>query len=417
MILGANNYPNYNLMKTRTAILSICFLITTVSTFAQAPADTANRLSSESYINRYGNLDNFRYRINNQKNITVAFLGGSITNMTGWRGKTEAYLTATYPGTRFNFINAGISSLGSLPHAFRFKTDVLTKGPIDLLFIEAAVNDKANETAEIIQRRAMEGIIRHALNTNPLTDIVLMAFADEFKNADYNAGKTPVEVQVHQDMASYYHFNYINLAKEINDRINHNEFTWKDDFKSIHPSPFGQQLYFNTIRQMFIVEMQKYAPVALVKHQIPKTLNPLNYETGDYLNITNAYNLKGFKLIPIWHPVDSVHTRAGFVDVPVLEAGTAGSSFQIDFRGTVVGIGFIAGPDVGMLNYTIDGKPYPAIDIYRSASKNLHLPSYMILGDDLSPGKHKLKATVASEHNKLSKGTACRIVYYLSNAK
>ncbi|MEO6520643.1 MAG: SGNH/GDSL hydrolase family protein [Mucilaginibacter sp.] len=377
--------------------------------------DTAKKLSSESYISRYGNLDNFRYKLATEKNITVAFFGGSITNMTGWRGKVEQYLIQTYPGIHFTMMNAGIPSLGSLPHAFRMKRDVLEKGRIDLLFLEAAVNDRGNEKSDTVQRRAMEGIVRHTLKADPLTDIIVMAFADELKNADYHAGKIPSEAKVHQDIAQYYHLPYINLAKEINDRIDHNEFTWKDDFKSLHPSPFGQQLYFNTIEQLFVGELKKAIPARLVKHSISKPINILNYEHGEYLDIASAAMLRGFKYVKTWHPADSVHTRAGFTDVPVLEAAQPNATFELSFTGTVIGAGFIAGPDAGIISYTVDNKPYPDMDIYKPASKGLHLPSYAVLADDLSAGKHVLKVKVISAHNPLSKGTACRIVYFLEN--
>ena len=49
-----------------------------------------------------------------------------------------------FPDTKFEFINAGIGSMGSVPHAFRLERDVLAKGPVDLLFVEAAVNDSSN---------------------------------------------------------------------------------------------------------------------------------------------------------------------------------------------------------------------------------------------------------------------------------
>ena len=50
-------------------------------------------------------------------------------------------LKQRFPDTEFTFIDAGIPSTGSTPHAFRFENDVLQKGVPDLLFVEAAVND------------------------------------------------------------------------------------------------------------------------------------------------------------------------------------------------------------------------------------------------------------------------------------
>jgi sialidase-1 len=97
----------------------------------------------------------------------------------------------------------------------------------------------------------MEGIIARALRSNPSMDIVMMHFADRDKMADYNNGKVPIVVRQHEKVADYYRVNSINLAKEVNDRILNGEFTWKEDFKDLHPSTFGQELYSRTIKQLF----------------------------------------------------------------------------------------------------------------------------------------------------------------------
>ena len=67
----------------------------------------------------------------------VAFLGGSITAMRGWKEEVEADLRQRFPHTEFTFIEAGLPSAGSTPHAFRLEADVLAHGTPDLLFVEA----------------------------------------------------------------------------------------------------------------------------------------------------------------------------------------------------------------------------------------------------------------------------------------
>jgi len=48
----------------------------------------------------------------------VAFLGGSITHNPGWRDSVMKYLENRFPETDFEFIAAGIPSMGSTPGAF-----------------------------------------------------------------------------------------------------------------------------------------------------------------------------------------------------------------------------------------------------------------------------------------------------------
>jgi hypothetical protein len=400
-----------------TCKIAVCIIITLVFAFqsivfAQSTA-VADHLNSESFIERNGGLVNTLYRIKKEKKATVAFLGGSITHMTGWKEKVSAYLTATYPDTKFTFTEAAIPSLGSVAHSFRLNTDLLDKGRVDLLFMESAVNDSG--TKEETQRRALEGIIRRAYEANPYLNIIVMAFVDGGKIAQINKGNMPLEVRLHQEIAKQYNLPFINLAAEVTQRINNKEFTWENDFKSMHPAPFGHELYFQSIKTLIDKEFAKPVPAQIVATKLPVARDPFNYSKAGYVNISTAEKLNGFTLIKNWEPADGVKARPGFVDVPILEGTTVGASFEFTFIGRTVGIGTVTGPDAGKINYSIDGKEYSTLDIYIKASKTLHLPYYLILGDGLNDGKHLLKVWIDSSKNDESTGTACRIAYFLVN--
>jgi len=394
----------------KNALLCLILLLTAgiTKTFAQ------NKLQSASFITFNGYSTSVAEKLQNAEPLTIAFLGGSITNMEGWRGLVCNYLVKTYPQTKFRFINAGIPSLGSLPHAFRLQRDVLDSGKIDLLFVESAVNDHVNQTAEQTQRRALEGIIRHTLGKNPKTNIVLMAFADEDKNEDFDKGKIPTEVKVHSDLAEYYHLPFINLALEVNKRIANGEFNWKGDFKDLHPAPFGQQLYFNTIKTYFEENQKNIGKKATAS--LPKIIDKFAYTKGQYVNITAANNVNTFSINKNWKPNDGAGTRPGFVNIPVLESDTRNSTFDLIFKGNAVGISVLSGPDAGALHYRIDDGEEKIIDLYTQWSSGLHLPWYLLLGDALGSGEHKLSIRVSEMHNPKSTGYACRIAYFLVNA-
>ncbi|TBO42943.1 SGNH/GDSL hydrolase family protein [Pedobacter kyonggii] len=390
----------------------LCLTLLFTSLFSKSFAQ--NKLQSSSFITFNGYSHTVAEKFGKNEAVTVAFLGGSITNMEGWRGLVSNYLAKTYLQTKFRFINAGIPSLGSLPHAFRLQRDVLDSGKIDLLFVESAVNDHANKTAEQTQRRALEGIIRHTLNKNPKTDIVMMAFADEDKNDDFNKGKIPTEVKVHSDLAEYYHLPFINLALEVDKRIANGEFTWPADFKNLHPSAFGQQLYFNTIKT-YLEENQKNANKK-ASAGLPKIIDKFAYTKGQYLSINSAENLNTFSINKNWKPTDGLEGRPDFVNIPVLESNTRNSTFDLLFKGNTVGIAILSGPDAGALHYRIDDGEEKMIDLYTQWSSSLHLPWYLLLGDQLANGPHKLSVRISDQHNSKSTGYACRIAYFLVNS-
>ncbi len=372
-------------------------------------------LPNEKFVHSYGSMNNTFYQIREKRELTVAFLGGSITQNPGWKDKTARYLQEAYPQTTFHFIYAGIASLGSVPHAFRLQADVLNKGKVDLLFVEAAVNDLANKTPATQQQRAFEGIIRHALTVNPYMNIVLMAFADEDKIRDYENGKVPAEVALHEQMAKYYKLGFLNLALEVQQRIAAKEFTWKDDFKDLHPSPFGQEIYFQSIKTLLKKADLVYKNERPVGVKLPAAKFKAAYSNGRYAGVDSATALKGFWLNANWQPVDKAGTRQGFVHVPVLESNRAGASFKFEFTGTAAGIAIVSGPDAGMIKYSVDGKPAKTIDLYTPWSGGLHLPWYLVLADGLPKAVHVLELEIIAKKNKASKGNACRIVHFLVN--
>ena len=200
-----------------------------------------NRPLDASVYHQLGSgIQNSRAQFELKKQGRVAFLGGSITYNGGWRDSVTTYLTQQFPDTKLDFIPAGISSMGSTPSAFRLERDILSKGQVDLLFLEAAVNDATNERTDVEQVRAVEGIVRHLRSSNPAMDIIVMHFVDPDKMKMYRAGVEPGVITNHNRVAKFYRLPVINLAKEVTDRIDHGEFTWEHDFKNLHPSPFGQ---------------------------------------------------------------------------------------------------------------------------------------------------------------------------------
>ncbi len=369
-------------------------------------------ISRDTYLEPNRGVGTALSAFKNKKTGTVAFLGGSITHNPGWRNKTEQYLRERFPDTKFTFIAAGIPSLGSTPHAFRFGRDVLAQGTPDLLFVESAVNDRGNGFSREAQIRALDGIMRQAYAANPAMSVVLMAFAEPFKNDDYDQGKEPVEVAVHREVAEHYGAAFINLAQEIHDRIAAGELSWKYDFKDLHPSPYGQELYYQSIRELLEkTDLTKLPePTAL-----PAPMDAFSYSKAHYVALEEAVPTKGFKIDPVWEPDTPLATRAGFVKVPMLVGEDIGDSFELPFTGRGVGIVIISGPDAGTLSYRIDGKKAQTLDLFTRWSTQLHLPWYLMLADTLKPGKHTLKVTITDTKNPESTGSACRIVYFLVN--
>lgn len=368
------------------------------------------------HLSTRGSLKNSFLKFQKGGEARVAFLGGSITEMKGWHNLLMEYFTKQFPQTKFDFIEAGIASLGSTPHAFRLVHDVLSKGKIDLLFFEAVANDETNEFTPEQQVRGMEGVVRHVWNNDPETDIVIMHFVREHYVNMVAKGQLPDVVYNHERVANYYAIPTVNLVQEISERILDGEFAWKD-FGGEHPAPLGHQYYTaSIIRLMETMWCGSKASDAIVRHDIPeKPMDEFSYDKGDFVDIKEAKLGKGWEYVPSWRPQDDFQKRNGFVDVPMLEAKKAGSKLTLRFKGRAVGICCVAGPGAGILEYSIDGKPFKKLDTYTHWSNYLYLPWVYMFETELDPGNHQLVLKISSTKNEKSNGTECQIRNFVVN--
>ncbi len=392
------------------------FLLLALSVQAFAGYDPNVLPKGHEYFELRDGLANCRIKFEREKTGRIAFLGGSITASGGWRDHTIKYFQQKYPDTKFDFISAGIGSMGSVPHAFRLERDVLAHGPVDLLFVEAAVNDATNIPDHPEQMlRGMEGVVRHARMVNPLTDIIQMHFVMPPHMEDYNKGKVPTAIAKHEQVAVAYGNVTLNLALEVTDRINAGEFTWDKDFKGLHPAPFGHQLYANSIQRLFEAACQQPLPSAAKAHALPALIDPHSYARGRFGSIADAHIIKGFTLEQAWQPPSKTGTRPGFVDVPALVGTEAGAEFEFSFDGTGCGLFIASGPDAGRIESSIDGGEYRMTDTFTHWSNSLHLPWAVILDDGLKDGHHTVKVRIAEGRNSKGAGTALRVFHLLLN--
>jgi sialidase-1 len=375
----------------------------------------SQKLDSKNYHTFRESLKNSSQKFEKDKAGRIVFMGGSITFGNGWRDSVCNFIQKEFPETKFDFINAGVSSMGSTPGAFRFENDVLKNGKVDLLFLEAAVNDDTNSTPPGEITRGMEGIVRHAKNANPLCDIVIMHFVDPGKMVDYKNGKIPDVIRLHEKVAEHYNVSTINLAKEVTERISAGEFDWQNDFKDLHPSPFGQHIYYQSMKQFLQNALISNESVLSTMAELPEPLDKFSYSNGILVEPNPPKPIKGWKMIENWNPADGKGTRANYVNVPMLVGEYPGKIIKFEFKGNAVGIAVAAGPDAGIIEYSIDDSDWQKQDLFTQWSKNLYLPWFYTLGTGLKSGKHMLQIRLTNEKNAESTGNKCVLRYFYFN--
>ena len=390
-----------------------------VACLATLLCGAANLRAAEDPNVRYrGSLDNSRVQFAEHRKGHVAFIGGSITEMNGYRPMVCEILKRRFPDTEFSFTDAGISSTCSTTGAFRLERDVLSKGPVDLFFIEFAVNDDqdaAHAGRECI--RGMEGILRHSRAHNPNADIVITYFVNPGMVETIQAGKTPLSIGGHEAVAGHYGISTINLAREVAEQIAAGTLTWKE-FGGTHPAPAGNALCAGMINQLMSTAWKYPLPADARKSPHPVPQQPLDenhYGSGRFVDPKHARFESGWKLhVPPWEDLPG-NCRSRFAEARLLCADTPGAELTLEFSGKAVGAYVLAGPDAGTVEAAVDGGAFRQVDLFHRFSRGLHYPRTVMFDADLKPGPHTLRLRITDKKNSQSSGHAIRILEFVAN--
>jgi lysophospholipase L1-like esterase len=364
-----------------------------------------------------GGLANARIEFEQNGRGHVAFIGGSITEMQGYRPMVVEILRRRFPRTEFTVTDAGISSTCSATGAFRLERDVLSKGPVDLFFIEFAVNDDqdaAHARRECI--RGMEGIVRHVRRHNPAADVVVTYFVNPPMLETLTGGGVPVSIAAHDEVARHYGVSTIHLAREVAERIAAGSLTWAE-YGGTHPKPAGNAVCARMIDELFSRAWKDplAADARKQPHAMPQPLDAGSYADGRLVDPGEARLGGGWSIgVPDWKSLKG-QCRSRFAEVPLLVATEPGAELTLAFHGRAIGAYLLAGPDAGVLEASIDGGPFRAFDLLHRFSSNLHYPRTVIFNADLAPGEHALVLRVADEKNSASTGHAERILAFVAN--
>lgn len=193
-----------------------------------------------------GNLErmtNFINKLENKEEVTVAFIGGSITEgLTAgaekcWAKLTYDYLCEKYPDTKINYVNAGMSGTPSILGNIRVQRDVLDCKP-DLVFVEFAVNDGNDQ----IYKDSYEALVRTILSQeqNPAVALYFTVI---------KSGHTCESFM--SQIGEAYGLPMVSLNNSLKPEFDSGAMTWEDysDDES-HPNVWGHEMTRDLIVNM-----------------------------------------------------------------------------------------------------------------------------------------------------------------------
>jgi|GEM_PF-155267 len=352
--------------------------------------------------------------LRHKQSARVAFLGGSITEMEGYRPHVEQWLTEEFPNTQFEFVRAGIASTCSNTGAFRMQRDVLSGGPVDLLFVEFAVNDDqdaAHDADGCV--RGMEGVLRQYLTANPESGAVMIHFVNPPMLETAQGGGTQLSALQHERVAVHYNVSSIDLPQELANRIADGSMTWKQ-WGGTHPGPAGNLHAAQMVQQ--VLQAVLSSPVdGNEDPELPAPLLGSSFFGGEFLAADQVQRRDGWQLsIPDWKSLPG-SSRARFTGETMLHSEQSGSSLAFSFTGRAVGAFVLAGPDAGQLEYRIDDGEWKSVELYHRFSRGLHYPRTVMFESELAAKEHQVEVRVSAAHHADSKGTAARVLSFVVN--
>jgi len=329
-------------------------LVFTVSNDSAATIAPGTFYHEKECTVRHG-LPNFFNKAKKGRELTVAFIGGSITQgNTGYRPQTASYMQTLFPDVNFRWINAGVSGTGTDLGAFRIGEQVLRYHP-DLIFIEFAVNGA--------YQPGMEGMIRQILTADPHTDICLIYTILTGQTSIYQQGGIPHNIRGLERVATHYQLPSIHLGMEAASLEARGQLVWKGDLQSamdklifstdgIHPLKAGGDLYAAAIARAFVKMKVKQGTQP---HALP---TPLFADAWEYATMYEPQEIATFdeswENVPTW---DSGLRQFNGWFKTVMTANKTGATCTFYFEGDVFGIFDIGGPEVGQLSVSVDDLP------------------------------------------------------------
>lgn len=343
-------------------------------------------------------LANSYYKLIKDKELTIAYIGGSVTDGYGssdqsqnsWAAILGRYLSEKYPDAKINNRKLSIGGTGSYLASYRYNREVAPQNP-DLLFIEYAINDKYNGVTEQQTVRSSESIVRLALKSNPNIDIIyVLTFDSGTKDSDY------AQLKAHKDVANYYGFPCIKMADKVYSMLNETGDEFSKYFADgVHPNDEGYKFYAKVICQTVSEELEKAAAAEEITYSartVPqKTLceNPTLNADMLYANEIDLSNSHGWEYQP-----NAAYSWLGSRYNGRIFAKEQGAKLTFEFEGSDIGLATGIGKNMGTISVAVDNNPPVILDEY-STNAN---PKDRIIAENLEYGKHTVTIEVTDKN-------------------
>ena len=309
----------------------------------------------------------------NGEDITVAYIGGSITE--GYNaGTTEFYaktctdlLQGYFPDITVTGVNAGISGTPSLLGNLRLERDVLSADP-DIVFVEFAVNDGQ----EADYKNAYESLLTQEKD---IAVVLLFTVLDSGYTCQEHMSK----------IGANYDLPMISVHDSVYEEIEAGRMTWQDySNDQSHPNAYGHKCITDFVDNYY----QKVLPVVAenvgeVSKELPDPVFSAKYMNMHYMDSAtmDGVELDGF---------EQYDTHGSFHN-GWMYRGTDGGSMKFTVECSVLEMVFKANNSdkYGTADIYVDGEKVKSVVSNMSDGWNNPVTAYLI--DNDSSAEHTVE--------------------------
>ncbi len=346
-------------------------------------------------------------KIEEKKEVSVVFLGGSITEGTGasvlkkrWASLVQNWLESAFQEYRFSCYNKGIGGTDSEFGVIRLEKDVLFYNP-DIVFVEFAVNDYGKDPDIILN--AMEGIVRGIWKKKTDTQIIFVVTAMyRMEEEDYSRNQRPQSVEIHEQVANHYGIPVIFVGETLLSTIRRER---KDPVcylpDLVHPNDQGHAFYAREVIN-FLKKMQWNKRLGESVRCFPEAMGDLRYSDVKMINA-------GFCETDFRKKTDPLCGRTqGYI-----ESNRPGEKGKLTFYGSGIGVFWMVGRDSGNIWFKIDDEEWNQISSWDLYALRYDRCACKMLRRGLKRGQHQLEFYVSAEKEERSTGFFIRIGEFL----
>lgn len=347
--------------------------------------------------------------------VTIAAIGGSITECTGASDAAHCYVNlvqswwnSTFPSSTSTLVNAGIGATMSDYGSLRVQRDVLSHSP-DLVIVEFAVND-CQSNAISLYGDTYEGLVRQLLDA-PSHPAVILLFMMRYQLPIVESNLTAQPWQ--SGIGANYNLPMVSYFNAISPELTNGNITLAEiTADGTHPTDLGHAYAAQFLEQNLQIAIDNFPPGTTLG-DVLATQTPLYSSDFEFTSLVDGTGADGLALNPTgnigWVAEPAASNQSlGYPDAG-LQSSTPGSTLDFTVTGKEILIGYwIYGGPMGQASVTVDGVATTTLDGwfnetwggYRGMSR---------VGNGLASGTHQVHVELLSTEDSGSTGNTFRL--------